>query len=827
MFLSTLSSAVEKISPAPHPAPAPPEPAAGRPQPASTQPASTKPISPQPALIQSPASQLAVAKDRTKGRPLAGGQAPEPSAPAPPYMLAPALPVASLQLDSGKSSLAPDLSGGYASPTQAGTSAGQQFVGVSPIACTDTQNIAMHPATPLAFRLELTTDSEAGAKEPLPVSGEISGPAILSDQQNLVQSAGPILPPAAGNPQPPSALAMMIGTEKTSAAPIYRLESGSAEQNASNSSPLRHSAVAIDPRSSPSSSRPNAVAQSPSSTRSSTNPPAASLSSATLSSATLPNASIQSGSLPSPSRSSATLPIATLPNASIPSGSLPSASLPSPSRSSATLPIATLPNASIPSGSLPSASLPSPSRSSASLPSARLQSASLPSARLQSANATVPSIGATPSNSRAVSNATYAGPSAATSGRMDIATAAGATETSASAVVSEAAGVMPSPVATSSSAPKASSSVAAPNPNAPGTSVAARASNVSMPAVKPDLFRPPQPSSGLWISPDASARHISDSRPPSVQEPTTSEIVAGPDGDGPPPQVAATAVNVAWNPAPLGPEREPASTSSRATSGVSPLAESSTKLSASPANADRSASGRRSVESPSQAAAPENINRPPQSIREPQDGEQRRKEPGNVPADKLGPAQDKLGPGDALRQTSASALQSSETTTPRTVDDARSDTAQQPPELPPVIDPQPVTGVAPTAAARQISLNLAGSGSAGVAVQLRERAGRIEVAVRSGDPQLAKSLQSGLGDLVTRLENQGFKTQAWVPAAARQTAAAASSWESAPSQQQQEHSGTGNGNQQRQAQGDSNQRRQPRPSARFEDSMADEDARMK
>ena len=409
---------------------------------------------------------------------------------------------------------------------------------------------------------------------------------------------------------------------------------------------------------------------------------------------------------------------------------------------------------------------------------------------------------------------------------MDIATAIGTTQTSASAVVSEAAGVMPSPVATSSSAPKASSSVAAPNPNAPGTSVAARVSNVSMPAVKPDLFRPPQPSSGLWISPDASPRHISDSRPPSVQEPTTSGIVASPGGDDSVPQAAVTAMNFPQNQAPPIPEQEPASTLSSETPRVSPFAQSSTKPSASPANQDRSASGRRSGESPSQVAAPENVTRPPQGIGEPQDGEQRRKEPGSV-SDKPGPAQDKLGPGDTFRQAGAGALQSSETTTPRNVDDARSDTAEQTPELPPVIDPQPGTGVAPTAAARQISLNLAGSGSAGVAVQLRERAGRIEVAVRSGDSQLAKSLQSGLGDLVTRLENQGFKTQAWVPAAARQTATAPSSWESAPSQQQQGHSGTGNGNQQRQAQGDSNQRRQPRPSARFEDSMADEDARMK
>ncbi len=747
MFLSTLSSVVEKISPAPRPAPAPPEPVAGMPQPAS----------PQSALIQEPARQLAVAKDRTKDQPLPEGQRPEPSAGTTPYMLAPALPVASLQLDGAKSSLAPDLSGGYASPTRPDTPAGRNLVGVSAIACTDTQTIAMHAAAPLAFRLQLTTESEAGAREILLLSSEISKPAILSNQQTSVQSAGPVLPPAAGNPPAPSGLAVMTGTEKAFTAPIYRAESSSAEQNASNSSPLMQSTAAVEARSIPIAPRSTAVAQSRISPRSSASPP----------------------------------------SANPPSASLPSASA---ARSSVAVP-------------LPDWVMSSPAKSPLI-------------AVGPSTSTAVASSGAARSSSGAVSNASYAGPGAATSGRMDMATAAGATQPSASPAVSEATGVMPSPVAAGLSAPKASTAVTAPNPNAPGASVAARLSHLSMPAAKPELFRPAQPSSGIWISPDASPQHISDSRPLSVQELTTSGIVAGPGRDDSPPQAAVTAMNFPQNPAPPRPEQELASTSSAETFGVSPLAESSTKRSASPANQDRSASGRRSGESPSKAAATESVTRPPQSIREPGDGEQRRKEPGNVPADKLGPAQERPGPGDTFRLTGAG-LQSSATTTPRTVGDSRSDTAEQPPELPTVIDPQPGTGVTPTAAARQISLKLAGSGSAGVAVQLRERAGRIEVAVRSGDSQLAKSLQSGLGDLVTRLENQGFKTQAWVPAAARQTGTAASSWESAPSQQQQGHSSAGNGNQQRQPQGDSSQRRQPRPSAQFEERMKDEDARMK
>ena len=791
MFLSTLSSAVEKISPATpatHPAPAPPELAAGMPQPASIQ-----PISIQPALIQWPPRNLAVAKDRTKDQPLPDGQPTEPSAATTPYMLAPALPVASLRLEGGDSPVAPDLSGGYASPTRPETSTGQQLVGVSAMGGTDRPGIAMHAATPLAFQLVLTTNSGAGAKQTLPLSGEISKPASDSGQQTSVPGAGPVLPPPGGNPEPSSGLAMGTGTERTSAAPMHRLGSRGAEQNAPDSSPLRHGAAAVDTRLSPLASRPNAVAQGPSSVRSSTNPTAASLPS--------------DGVAP--------------PNANLPSASLPSATLPGASLPSASLPSASLPGASLPSGSLPGASA---ARSIAGVPPPSWVSASPQSPLLGLGRGTSvagASSNAARSNAGPVSNAPRAEPSAATSGRMDMATTASCTsQISAATVVSEAAGGMPSAAATSSNASKTSAGVSAPNPNAPGPSVAARVPSVPMPAAKPELSRP---TSGAWVIAGASPQHTSDSQPPSVPEPTTSGNVAGPGGGSPP--AAVTAMNFPRNPAPPIPEQKPAPTLSADTPGVSPLAVSSTKPSAGPANPDRSASGRRSSESPSKAAAPENITPPPQSIREPREGGQRRKEPGNVAADKLGPAQERPGPGDAFRQTPAGALQAREATRPRNANDTGSDTAEQPRELPTSIDPQPGRDAPPTAAARQISLKLAGAGSAGVAVQLRERAGRVEVAVRSGDSQLAKSLQSGLGDLVTRLENQGFKTQAWVPAAARQTATAPSSWESALSQQQQGHSNAGNGNQQRQ--GGSSQRRQPRPIARFEENMTDEDVRMK
>lgn len=90
--------------------------------------------------------------------------------------------------------------------------------------------------------------------------------------------------------------------------------------------------------------------------------------------------------------------------------------------------------------------------------------------------------------------------------------------------------------------------------------------------------------------------------------------------------------------------------------------------------------------------------------------------------------------------------------------------------------PGPVTqdiGQAPLVRAaiplREVSLRLAVATSAAattnVDVQLAERAGKVQVAVRTGDQDLAKSLQGNLGELVGRLQDKGFKTEAWSPLA--------------------------------------------------------------
>ena len=127
--------------------------------------------------------------------------------------------------------------------------------------------------------------------------------------------------------------------------------------------------------------------------------------------------------------------------------------------------------------------------------------------------------------------------------------------------------------------------------------------------------------------------------------------------------------------------------------------------------------------------------------------------------------------------------------------------------------------------ARQISLKLSGDDATKVTVDLSEKGGKVQVAVRTADPDLAKSLQTDLGDLVGRLESKGFKTEAWVPAASRHTPAAAPERSgSTNSQEDARHSGSdSNQRQGRPGQNGSNQRQQARWIAQLEDTLSTEE----
>jgi len=129
--------------------------------------------------------------------------------------------------------------------------------------------------------------------------------------------------------------------------------------------------------------------------------------------------------------------------------------------------------------------------------------------------------------------------------------------------------------------------------------------------------------------------------------------------------------------------------------------------------------------------------------------------------------------------------------------------------------------------ARQISLKLMGEDSSSVNVDVSERAGKVQVTVRTADPDLAKSLRTDLGDLVGRLESKGFKTEAWVPAALRHMPASAPGQSSSTNSQggeRQAGSGTGQ-RQERQGQNGSNQRQQARWKAQLEETLSTEETR--
>jgi hypothetical protein len=127
--------------------------------------------------------------------------------------------------------------------------------------------------------------------------------------------------------------------------------------------------------------------------------------------------------------------------------------------------------------------------------------------------------------------------------------------------------------------------------------------------------------------------------------------------------------------------------------------------------------------------------------------------------------------------------------------------------------------------ARQISLELSGDDATKVSVDLSEKGGKVQVAVRTADPELAKSLQTDLGDLVGRLESKGFKTEAWVPAASRHTPAAVPERSgSTNSQDDPRHSGSDSDQRQgRPGQHGSNRRQQARWITQLEDTFSSEE----
>ena len=141
-----------------------------------------------------------------------------------------------------------------------------------------------------------------------------------------------------------------------------------------------------------------------------------------------------------------------------------------------------------------------------------------------------------------------------------------------------------------------------------------------------------------------------------------------------------------------------------------------------------------------------------------------------------------------------------------------------PPKL--ATDPE-VKALVPPPLARQISLKLSGD-STRVNVEVSERAGKIQVSVRTPDHELTRSLQTELGELVGRLESKGFKTETWVPPVTHgPLPPQGANSGSATGQEQSGDSASGRGSgEQRQGQNDSNQRQQGRWAAALEKTLS-------
>ena len=125
-------------------------------------------------------------------------------------------------------------------------------------------------------------------------------------------------------------------------------------------------------------------------------------------------------------------------------------------------------------------------------------------------------------------------------------------------------------------------------------------------------------------------------------------------------------------------------------------------------------------------------------------------------------------------------------------------------------------------------MRLTGANSTNVDIEVTERAGKVQVAVRTQDRDLAKSLQADLGGLVGRLENKGFRTEAWAPAVSGHSPLAApeqSGFANSRGDPRQPGSGTGQQQPRGQGQNGSNHRQQARWMAQVNNTITAEETR--
>jgi hypothetical protein len=128
----------------------------------------------------------------------------------------------------------------------------------------------------------------------------------------------------------------------------------------------------------------------------------------------------------------------------------------------------------------------------------------------------------------------------------------------------------------------------------------------------------------------------------------------------------------------------------------------------------------------------------------------------------------------------------------------------------------------PPAPLKDLSIQVGQNQQDKVELRVVERPGGLEVAVRSANPDLNQGLRQGLSDLVNRLEQNGFRAEAWRPGTAVSTVQAAADTRQKSAQFQNDGSQSQSGSQQGRQQNQQNQTPRPRWVQELEGRLAGE-----
>jgi hypothetical protein len=141
---------------------------------------------------------------------------------------------------------------------------------------------------------------------------------------------------------------------------------------------------------------------------------------------------------------------------------------------------------------------------------------------------------------------------------------------------------------------------------------------------------------------------------------------------------------------------------------------------------------------------------------------------------------------------------------------AASPAAEPAAPLKPVEMKVPETQAKATGPLKDISLQVSQPGDQKVEVRVVQQSGELRVAVRTGDSDLAHGMQQGLSDLVGRLQDNGFRAEAWRPGGSTVQSGPVLEARSSPSGSQNGDSQSHSGNSHQQ-QGERRQNQSQRP----------------